>query len=76
MIQLILEIDPADVDAVTEWVKSNPFIKSWAVEDPDDQNVQAMSSQIFYKLINAANLAIQEQRVYNQADLEREVKQW
>ncbi len=76
MIKIKLEIELEHLEQVKAMLEASDLIQSFAIEDPDDQNLKSMTATEFYKRINAANLAQQEQRLISQEQIEQEVNQW
>jgi hypothetical protein len=72
MIGVKFEVSPENLDAITALLESTEGVNNLMVEDPDDEKLRPISVTNFYKMVNAANLCITENRMVSQRYLQEE----
>jgi len=76
LINIQVQADINNVDALVKLIEGSGLAANIVVEDLDDQNLKPMTATDFYKRINASNLAQKENRLFTQKQVENEVQSW
>lgn len=76
MINIQVQADINNVDALVNLIQGSGLATNIVVEDLDDQNLKPMTATDFYKRINASNLAQKENRLFTQKQVETEAQSW
>ncbi len=76
MINMLIQVDPLQVEAVTKLLNESGLVSKIIVEREADQQLKQMTTTDFYKKLNASNKAQMEKRLISQRALMEEVKSW
>ena len=76
MITVKLLVPDENITSLIDLIETSGLASEVAIEDLEDQNLKPMTATDFYKRINAANLAHKENRVFSQANMEKDILTW